>query len=241
VTHLPDILGGGGAGGLFMKWNGVDASQFEPSPAFISPGWSAPTLVAVADATAPSGFVLRLEVTADAGVGSLVWLLNTTPDWEPTGNDNRSFEAEIEVTMPSSAISMGVAFLGDDVGNYHGYGVSLSSANSTIGRIDDGVEAAAGSTVTALNNGPGLFRWNVSAGKQAGAPPTWVNSSILTAVPGAGSFSAVHDSQASIGGAPGASWNNLACDRVGLIVITNFAATHQFDMRAINFSLKRAA
>ena len=239
MTFLPGLGGGGGPAvdNLFMKWNGEDVSQFEGSPAFIPAGWSAPTLSVVADATAPSGFILRLEVTATAGVGTLVWLLNTTPVWEPSGNDNRSFVFEMETTISSSSISIGPAFLCDDVGNFHGYGVSDSSGNSTIGRIDDGVEAAV-CTGGPTTLGPAVWRSFVNAGKQAGAPPTWIRNCI---VHGTGGAVGVRDTQADIGGAPGASWNNLACDRLGLVVIANLAATLQFDFRALNFSLLKQA
>jgi hypothetical protein len=234
--------GGGGGGGdtLFMKWNGIDTSQFEASPAFLPSGWSAPSLSVVADPLAPSGNVLRLQFTATAGAATIYWLLAATPPWEPEAisKDNRSFDYVQDLTIPSASVAVGPAYLCDVSGTFHGHAHCQNAINGVASRVDNGVETTGVTLGTKGEPQASLHEYKTHAGKQAGAPPTW-----LQVVKGASPSQelTIREDQTAVGGAPGATWNSLACDRIGIAVLASLAAGHTFDFRALSFALRKEA
>jgi hypothetical protein len=241
MTNLPGFSGGGGSGDIFVKWNGKDVSQFEASPANLPAGWSVPVLSVVADVTAPSGSVLRLGWTGDASLDTLVWLLNDTPAWESalTDDDNRSVEMTMDVTVGGAGGHLaGFAFLGDDTdgAGYHGFQIAQTSPNGDTSILEQGVVDASnisiGSSTVAMR-----YRVRVIAGKQAGVPPTWIASWRALAD---GATSEGREDQTPLTAA-GASWNNLACDRLGICINAASAGAHTVDIRHLNFKLLKEA
>jgi hypothetical protein len=234
--------GGGGGGGVigggdaWRAWNGVDVSQFEGSPAFITPTWSAPSLSVVAAPTAPLGFVLRLTVTTVAGNGSLYWLLNDTPPWDGV---NRSLRIDIETTVPNANVGAGACFLCDNTGLFHGHQFTHSIGNDLVARCDADVEAAA-VVAGATSLGPAHWRDTVWAGKPAAAIPAYVHHTLATTVVST-TLSSYADSQSIVAPMP-ASWNGLAADRVGIAFFANANGTFSTDFQAVQFTpLQQAA
>jgi hypothetical protein len=231
--RVPKSLVGGGGGGVWLKWNGVDTTQFEASPAFIAPGWSAPSLSVVADADAPAGAVLRLQVTVTAGNGSLFWLLNDTPPWDTTGA-NRSMIYQIQTQVAVATSAIGFAFLCDDVGTFHGHSFTHSVGNDIVARVDADVEATA-VVATSTSSGPAHWRDTLHAGKVAAQPPGYIFHTTSSTQSGT-TLSSYGDSLSIVAAQP-SSWDNLACDRVGIAVFANTSTTLTFDFNAVSFSV----
>jgi len=231
VTNLPAIGGGGGggAGELWRKWDGLTTSLFEATPALLPAGWSAATISVVADPAKPSGAVLRFQVTADATQETMFWLLAGTPPWSGGDGDNRSFEMEFETTQPSGNQGAGPAILCDDSGSFHGYSTVLLAPTGIGSRIDAGVETFNSLGFGVTSGGPGLFRHLVVAGKQPAADPSFIMN-----LDNPGQTAARRVTQTIVAGVPPASWDALACDRIGLAFHSNGVGTHTFDLDSFN-------
>ena len=217
---------------LIAQWNGADTSVMAATAARIPAGWSAAVSV-VADTAMPWRNSLRFAVTHDNTEATLFWMLATTPGW--TGN-NRSFALEFEMAaMPhvNSAL-IGAAFLCDTAGSFHGYASTMTLPNNVLVRIDAGTQTQA--PVTGRAKAPVLFRQHVLAAKISGSSPNWVCNMDNPYMPGER-----RDVQTDIGGTPPASWNSLACDRIGLALHINGAAvpgpTTNFDIQSLTAKL----
>ena len=206
------------------EWNGVDATQFEGSPAHQSGGSIAnATLTVVPAAGAPSGNVLRFTTTG-LGTG---WAHILAVDPLPLVLDEpRSFRWEFLLWQrPAYG---GLAFLGDNVGAYHAWAWSWASNAGWRHRIDADVAfqvvgSSTNNALTAGTFGPSLVKINAKLHKPSGAPPEFHISGVGLFING-GDWSGMYHSgtgnvdsnfQTAAGDEP-ASWDNLACDRWGL-------------------------